>query len=861
MTEYTKQMLIEEWKKECLNPNKAETIEFSSRLAWLTEYQGKVIAIGELIEQLLEAKESEVIVHEMENYCEEIFAIGEVDSDNETFVENIHSLEEHYNDIANLINNIEVKHLAVFVPYKYSMWDCLASIYYAVVEDSAWDCVIMPVPYANLNEDGEVKEWVYEGGDFSPLSVHKYDINFISQTRPDVIFVHNPYDDTNKVTRVFSDFFSVNLKKYTDRLVYVPYFFTGEKFPDDHCSFASYENFDYIVVPSQHAKMQLSNYVPQEKILALGSPKNDYMIRLGNEKKMPKEWENRIRGRKTVLYNVSLSAVLNQRFNTIFKMRQVFNYFKRNNEMVLWWRPHPLIKETMQSMCPELLGAYEEMERAFLLENIGIYDTTSDSNRAVACTDAFMGDSSSMQNLFGMAGKPIFLVSNYVYDIPEDEDKNILFMWQPAVFFADDSLEWKQYNQGGRDNSIIFYNADNRTLYKYFSDTKNVTEIYKIYWDVKSLIVVNADVPDKSELRVFPRLSTDPLLIYKINEDNWEEITDAPIREINLEEYSGTIWYGNKTILTPGINPDVVVVADDSQEISRYSWKTDYLNQFRTYPNEPLIGSYLLLLNKIYMLSARTNAVIVFDIETCSFQYSMIGTEQVRFSGMCYENKTQSIWFIAWDGSVIVKWQLVSNKFDTYELKVPGFSPRLSAFYSSGGQAFIRAFWWKDELILCPYLANMFLKVDIETGKVRKWDINLPFEIGQRKGTYFASPNNFGWGMPIDDKHFFMQSSYDGSMLQINLETDEVESIKLLRDNKGESHLLPKDRNMKGESGCYVFYEDALHFCFEDMMNFLAKASEEELNVKRQKASSLNGIEHADGTCGKQIFEYIKSTC
>ncbi|MCM1237294.1 MAG: hypothetical protein NC489_45075 [Ruminococcus flavefaciens] len=51
--------------------------------------------------------------------------------------------------------------------------------------------------------------------------------------KPDIIYFHNPYDNWNLVTSVGPRFYSSNLKKYTEKLVYIPYFILGEIEPDD----------------------------------------------------------------------------------------------------------------------------------------------------------------------------------------------------------------------------------------------------------------------------------------------------------------------------------------------------------------------------------------------------------------------------------------------------------------------------------------------------------------------------------------------------------------------------------------------------------------------------------------------------
>jgi len=135
----------------------------------------------------------------------------------------------------------------------------------------------------------------------------------------------------------------------------------------------------------------MKKYVPQEKLLVLGSPKIDKMLSMSEKKQIPYAWKERIRGRKTVLYNVSLNAILNEGFHAILKMRYIFDYFKKQSDLVLWWRPHTLMKATLKSMRPQLLGAYEEMERMYLLEKIGIYDTTPLQQHGSCCNGCFFG--------------------------------------------------------------------------------------------------------------------------------------------------------------------------------------------------------------------------------------------------------------------------------------------------------------------------------------------------------------------------------------------------------------------------------------------------------------------------------------
>ena len=80
--------------------------------------------------------------------------------------------------------------------------------------------------------------------------------------------------------------------------------------------------------------------------------------------------------------------------------------FKRyQDEVALLWRPHPLIKATIESMKPELWKTYEKIVEKYCREGWGIYDDTSDIDRAVILSDVYYGDPSSVVQLCKKAGK------------------------------------------------------------------------------------------------------------------------------------------------------------------------------------------------------------------------------------------------------------------------------------------------------------------------------------------------------------------------------------------------------------------------------------------------------------------------
>ena len=88
----------------------------------------------------------------------------------------------------------------------------------------------------------------------------------------------------------------------------------------------------------------------------------------------------------------------------------MFRVFEKNKEKVaLLWRPHPLMLTTMKSMRPELMERYQKIVGEYKKKKIGIYDDTSDLNRAIGLADAYFGDPSSVVQLCQKAGIPVMI--------------------------------------------------------------------------------------------------------------------------------------------------------------------------------------------------------------------------------------------------------------------------------------------------------------------------------------------------------------------------------------------------------------------------------------------------------------------
>ena len=344
----------------------------------------------------------------------------------------------------------------VFLPYKASMWDSLESVWRAAYEDKD-NCLayVVPIPYCDRNPDGTPKTWHCER-DLFPKDVPTMDWQDIDlqQLHPDVIFIHNPYDNCNIVTSTGEDYYSINLKKCTDKLIYIPYFVLGEpefdyddpekaedvlKAEDEWADYIlkpGVLNADFSIVQSEAVKRVyvnvLSRYTNaprkywEEHVLGLGSPKFDKVAKSRKEDfQLPGKWEKIIKGRKIILYNTGLAAMLKYTDQFMKKVKSVLETFKAQQDVVLWWRPHPLLRSTIEAMCQELLEEYDQLVNDYRQSGWGIYDETAELERAIAWSNGYYGDVSSVAELYKVTGKPV-MIQNIQMMCPEKRNDMIM---------------------------------------------------------------------------------------------------------------------------------------------------------------------------------------------------------------------------------------------------------------------------------------------------------------------------------------------------------------------------------------------------------------------------------------------------
>lgn len=319
----------------------------------------------------------------------------------------------------------------------------------AADKDERCEALVVPITYYELDNDQKPIKKVNERNRFpeyvNVVNDEEYDLE---NDFPDIIYIHNPYDDHNLITRVDSRYYSWNLKKYCEKLVYVPYYKWVDGVSSTSFKSAMYYA-DYTVQSSDDAVKRYVDASPEyanilgmdaasvrksmeKKLINLGSPEVDKVLSLSKDNvPMPDDWKGKgIKSRVNVVYNTTLDDIFESR--TFDKVEETLAFFKENSEKAfVIWRPHPLLKQTLILILPNLTDEYDEIMNEFISGDYGVLDTNESMYYAIFWSDMYYGyRTSSLTELYKYTGKIVLedapKLTNFVSECDTDNLLNKL---------------------------------------------------------------------------------------------------------------------------------------------------------------------------------------------------------------------------------------------------------------------------------------------------------------------------------------------------------------------------------------------------------------------------------------------------
>lgn len=724
-----------------------------NELLLLQDMQAAAIEMGNAIEK--SQGEGSEIVSMLEEFCELLWKISQ-----SSFYEKIELSKVSHKQLTAIRRQIEdspVEFEIVFLPYKVSMWDSLESIWMAAKEDDSCTAYVIPIPYFDKEEDESLGEGHYEGGQFPEyvpiVDWQQYDFE---NRHPDIIYIHNPYDERNNVTSVHPSFYSNVLKGYTDKLVYIPYYVCSESTREDNCLQNGIVNADVVIVQSDKIKDEYIKYyrkgmeedAPKNKFLALGSPKFDKVIhsdKIQNE--LTIQWKQRAGGRKIILYNTHLTTFLQYEEKAVEKIATVFQHFAGRDDVLLLWRPHPLCKTTLKAMRPELYEAYVKLEKEYLEKNVGIFDESEDMYSAISVADGYYGDSSSMLSLFGVTGKPVCIQNVSVASYDRLEDERLRF--ETACI---------------NNEKIYFANKDYNTLAEIDNKTGTVhyIDVFPESGLMQKRITSNIGLW-KGKLWMMP-FDEGKVYSYDILSGQWC-IFELPEQwECGNRQQSyvagkqiGRYYYGF------GSRQYGVIKLD--METGEISYNADNLSRYEEIAdkNNGIIcrQDCCEAEGKLYTACVKSNAMLEYDLQNEKIEIAQVGSADNRYITIAYDG--EAFWLTTKEG-LIIRWNKKTGDVQEINIDIDGYQ-------RDGENAFASSLYADQYVWFFALSANMNIRINVHTCEVEKvYEFTTPYE--------FTNPVRVLKNWYEDGKVCFVDA-YNYSIVQID-EENKVNEFELL---------------------------------------------------------------------------------
>lgn len=775
----------------------------------------------------LEGEES-LVLADVIMYCDLIFQIHTEIASGEDF--NVNNIFKRLNKslvvLGNSVkNNIEDRIEIVFFPYKASMWDTFESVWLAATDDKRCDVYVVPISYYERNSDRSFGKCHYEGNKYpANVEITHFSEYIHEERKPDVIYIHNPYDDGNFVTSVDPRYYSNKLKKYTDNLVYIPYYSTSGVMGITNRISRAYFNVDYIITQSNTINSFFDIRVPREKLIPLGSPKFDRSINITKEKvNICDEWKEKIENKKIYFYNTSIGGMLADTTEFLNKIIYVFEIFKGRNDVCLLWRPHPLLETAFTSMRPELYETYLTLKNYFVQNGIGIYDDTPDMEKSMAICDAYIGDAgTSVTSLFGIAGKPMFILNNRLCRLPQEND------WKSETvksLFYINSNKYQIIN-----NRKLFVSEENNFEYKFVMTlTDKVKEKNSLF---------NRALESNEKVFICPNIGN-VILVY----DGSEHIDTIEIKKYN--ECINSFYF---SIL---IDDYIFIIPYEYPAIVRINTKTHEVNYIEGY-NEVFLsetyGGGINSWNDYLIISSPADDRIMF-IHSITLKVQILKTGAKQSEG--YKSlipNGNDIWCLPFKGFNIVKWNVITGECVEYNNLPEGFT--LSK--NTDQTPFINAVFYDDNVILAPFNGNMFVCINANTGEMKEWEIGINLEKTKENCylDYFLNAMFLG---KVADDVYEVYNTNDRKIYHVNVRTKELVEIDI-KFNKSEI--------IENEIGFGYIGSALIYACVENAFNTLKDFLDDNItgnifSKEKQLVAFKEISANSDGTCGLNIHRFV----
>ena len=254
------------------------------------------------------------------------------------------------------------KNDVVFLTISPRYWKNYA-LFYEREKKSGANVYVMAIPYFDKHMDGSVINQHFEMEGYpEDVNAIPYDAYDLQKNHPKKIYFQVPYDGENPALTVHPVFFTTELLKVTDELVYVPYLDIKELEYTDEKSFFSMNYYvkmpgvihaDKVILPTenmrQHYLKALTEFSGEEY-------RDAWEQKLFVEDYMPEEKHE---GRKQVFYYTDAAPLIIYGEKALDKIKRNLAYFKSVSDSIeLFWKPYDYMEEKLKPVDKDLYDKF-----------------------------------------------------------------------------------------------------------------------------------------------------------------------------------------------------------------------------------------------------------------------------------------------------------------------------------------------------------------------------------------------------------------------------------------------------------------------------------------------------------------------
>lgn len=323
----------------------------------------------------------------------------------------------------------------LFLPYQAKNWNTLEPFWRQAVSAQNNKVIVASVPYYHCGFKGNQLDYCDDIDDFpEELSVVPITSISLAQQHFDTIYFQNACDEYGRCVITHPDYHMTTLRKYTDNLIYVPWFQTGDFDKNEERSYANMDYYctmpgsvyaDTIYVQSECMRntwiTKLTEWAGSdtkdiwEKKLVVDTLKNEQKSKADID--IPKQWQKLVgesSEKKIIVYGISAGSFEENKADMLDKIEKSLSIFKQySNQISVVLYEDEYVKEICMSMNNDIWERYSSLleikseEEWFACSEEGKLPMSKEE--LVLLADAYYGDTSELAHMFTAHRKPVMI--------------------------------------------------------------------------------------------------------------------------------------------------------------------------------------------------------------------------------------------------------------------------------------------------------------------------------------------------------------------------------------------------------------------------------------------------------------------